>query len=210
MNILKSIGYLLLWPFALLLQVIGKNGKKILIQRDQKVKKSVEFTPDGIHILNYLNEIEHQFAWSQVKDVTWDSLQDREIVFQLDNNKTYSLYKGRTLFWYGVLRQIPSGYSQFNYAHLNTFISQLEGCEFCGFISIHEKRCLCCFYIPWEYTKNTNNISKEEYIKNRQEKIKRDNKDIKDHSSIKFEPKSTLYSGFEKHPELSKTSRLII
>ena len=65
--------------------------------------------------------------------------------------------------WFLLLKNIPRHYIYFDHAYVENLCAQLQPCEVCGFVAVHNNTCQACYEAPWTPSKKY--PVKEDYLR---------------------------------------------
>jgi len=125
----------------------------------------IRVNDNGFTISDSFMKIVDIFEWNLVENI---ELKDNSLFFYLKNGKKITIPSSYHENWYELIQKIPKGFSNYDYNFVENFINNLQGCEICGMIAIHEEECLCCGNKVWNNVFLDEYQSKEEYIKSLQ------------------------------------------
>ena len=102
-----------------------------------------------------------QYYWRDIKWIKFDKERFR-LIFKEESkvvidNKTINLYL--------LLKNIPLGHKDFDYAYIDSFFSNLTTCFVCGAVALKDSKCLSCGCTTWTNELEKDYPNYEEYVK---------------------------------------------
>lgn len=128
-----------------------------------KNRQSVESVDKkGFKITN--GSRQKQYLW---RDIQWIKFDKKKFKLILKEKKRLE-FDLKTGNLYYLLKNIPSGYADFDYTFIKDFYSKLKTCEVCGTIAFSESECLSCGCTTWTTELQKGYANYEEYVKENQ------------------------------------------
>lgn len=137
--------------------VIGISG--LTYKKRQRVE-SVD--KKGFKIIT--DSRQKQYLWRDIQWIKFDK-EKFKLIFKEKSRIEIDL---KTINLHLLLKNIPSGYTDFDYTYIKDFYSKLTTCTVCGTIAFNESECLSCGCTTWTTELEKAYANYEEYVKENQ------------------------------------------
>ena len=164
-----------------LLYFTGKNFLKNLAKNeDEKLKSFANEYLDDLATKTYIADIlavdDEKITYvlsdkgtKSEKIILWQNIHEVELN-DAKNTLTFTTV-GEEPFtiddsvdnWFLLLKNIPRHYIYFDHAYVENLFAQLQPCEVCGFVAVHDNTCQACYEVPWAPSKKY--PVKEDYLR---------------------------------------------
>lgn len=108
-----------------------------------------------------------EYHWQDIQWINFD-----KVKFSLNLKHKHRIVLDRkTHNFYSLLKNIPRGYKDFDYAYITSFFSNLTTCVACGAVAFNDSECLSCGCSAWTNELGKYYLNYTEYIKANQLEI---------------------------------------
>lgn len=128
--------------------------------------RKIELTTNGFLIKDIKGKVKQELNWDEVKDAVY---YNDHVLLKLNGGKHLELFEEKYDNWYELIKNMPKGFTGYNYQKVDAFFQSLKGCEVCGLMAVNSKNnCLVCGQEVWNSELAAEYASKEEYLKESQ------------------------------------------